>query len=51
MPKALVEQIEAFKDNSHKLIKKTATPRTLSTGSVFPFHPGSAKYFKEAGLM
>lgn len=49
--KALVEQIEEFKEKSHRLIKKTASPQSLSTGSVFPFHPGSAKYLKEAGLM
>lgn len=48
--KALVEQIGEFKDKSHKLIKKTASPQTLSTGSVYPFHPGSLKYLKEAGL-
>ncbi len=49
--KALVERIGEFKDKSHKLIKKTASPQTLSTGSIYPFHPGSAKYLKEAGLM
>jgi TRAP transporter TAXI family solute receptor len=49
--KAMVEQIEEFKTKSHRLIKKTATPTTLSTGSIYPFHPGSAKYLKEAGLM
>jgi TRAP transporter TAXI family solute receptor len=49
--KALVEQIEEFKNKSHKAIKKSATKKTLATGSVFPFHPGSAKYLKEAGLM
>lgn len=49
--KAMVEQIGEFKDKSHKLIKKTATPQTLATGSsVYPFHPGSLKYLKEAGL-
>jgi len=48
--KALVEQIDEFKDKSHKLIKKTASPQSLSTGSIYPFHPGSLKYLKEAGL-
>jgi len=49
--KALVEQIGEFKDKSHRLIKKTATPQSLATGSVFPFHPGSEKYLREAGLL
>lgn len=49
--KAMVEQIDEFKEKSHKLIKKTASPQSLSTGSIYPFHPGSAKYLREAGLM
>ena len=48
--KALVEQIEEFKDKSHRAIKASATPQTIATGSVYPFHAGSAKYLKEAGL-
>jgi len=48
--KAMVEQIDEFKEKSHKLIKKTASPQSLSTGSIYPFHPGSAKYLREAGL-
>jgi TRAP-type uncharacterized transport system substrate-binding protein len=49
--KALHTQIEVFKSKSHRLIKKTATPKTLATPAIAPFHPGSIKYLKEAGLM
>jgi len=49
--KSMVEQIEEFKNKSHRAIKKSATKKTMATGSVYPFHPGSAKYLKEAGLM
>ena len=49
--KALVEEIEEFKEKSHRAIKKSATPESLATGSVFPWHPGSEKYLKEAGLL
>jgi hypothetical protein len=49
--KALHTQIEVFKSKSHRLIKKTATPQTLATPAIAPFHPGSIKYLKEAGLM
>jgi TRAP transporter TAXI family solute receptor len=49
--KAMVEQIETFKNKSHRLIKKTATPRVLSQKGNAPHHPGAAKYFKEKGLM
>lgn len=49
--KALVEQIDEFKEKSHRLIKKTASREALATGSVFPFHPGSEKYLREAGLL
>ncbi len=49
--KAMVEQIETFKDKSHRAIKASATKQTLATGSVYPFHPGSAKYLREAGLL
>lgn len=49
--KAMVEQIEEFKNKSHRLIKKTATSKVLATEGAAPFHPGSIKYFKEKGLM
>lgn len=49
--KAMVEQIEEFKNKSHRAIKATATPKVLSTEGNAPFHPGAAKYFKEKGLM
>ncbi|MBT3915374.1 MAG: TAXI family TRAP transporter solute-binding subunit [Rhodospirillaceae bacterium] len=49
--KAMFEQIETFKNKSHRLIKKTATKKVLSQGGAAPFHAGSLKYFKEIGLM
>ena len=49
--KALVEQIEVFKENSHRAIKKTVTPQVLSTKGVMPTHPGAEKYFSENGLL
>ena len=49
--KAMVEQIETFKNKSHRLIKKTATPKVLSQKGNAPHHPGAAKYFKEKGLL
>jgi TRAP transporter TAXI family solute receptor len=48
--KAMVEQIDEFKEKSHRLIKKTASPQSLSTGSIYPHHPGAAKFYREAGL-
>ncbi len=48
--KAMVEQIETFKNKSHRLIKKTATTAVLAQASNAPHHPGSLKYFKEKGL-
>ena len=49
--KAMVEEIETFKNKSHRLIKKTATPKVLSQKGNAPHHPGAAKYFKEKGLL
>ncbi|MEK9679707.1 MAG: TAXI family TRAP transporter solute-binding subunit [Rhodospirillaceae bacterium] len=49
--KAMVEQIEEFKNKSHRLIKKTATEKVLASPGVAPHHPGAAKYFKEKGIM
>ncbi|MDP6925576.1 MAG: TAXI family TRAP transporter solute-binding subunit [Rhodospirillales bacterium] len=48
--KAMVEQIETFKNKSHRLIKKTATTAVLAQASNAPHHPGSLKYFEEKGL-
>jgi hypothetical protein len=50
LAKAMVEQIETFKDRSHRAIKATVTPSVLATKAVAPFHPGAEKYFKEKGL-
>jgi hypothetical protein len=49
--KAMFEQIETFKNKSHRLIKKTVTPKVLAQKSNAPHHPGSLKYLKEKGLM
>lgn len=48
--KAMVEQIGEFKTKSHRLIEKTASPQSLATGSIYPHHPGAARYYREAGL-
>ena len=49
LAKGTFQQIEKFK-TAHRLIKKTATPKTMSTPAIVPFHPGVAKYLSEAGL-
>ncbi len=51
LAKGIFGKIEVFKNKSHRLIKKTATPKTMATPAVAPFHPGAAKYLKEAGLL
>lgn len=51
LTKGIFGKIEDFKNKSHRLIKKTATPKTMATPSIAPFHPGAAKYLKEAGLL
>jgi len=51
LTKAMLSQIETFKDKSHRLIKKTATPAVLAQKGPAPHHPGALKAFKEAGLM
>jgi hypothetical protein len=51
LAKAMISEIDTFKDKSHRLIKKTASKKSMTTKSVVPFHPGAAKYYKEAGLM
>ncbi len=51
LAKGIWGKIEVFKNKSHRLIKKTATPKTMATPAVAPFHPGAAKYLKEAGLL
>lgn len=49
--KAMIEQIETFKDKSHRAIKASATPQVLSQKGAAPFHPGAIRYLKEKGLM
>ncbi len=51
LTKAMFEKIEDFKTNSHRLIAKTATAKTLSQPGIVPFHPGAAKYMKEMGYL
>lgn len=51
LTKAMVEQIETFKNKSHRLIKKTASPKVLAQKGNAPHHPGALKYFKEKGLV
>lgn len=50
LTKAIVTQIEKFK-TAHRLIKRATTPQTFVEASPVPFHPGAAKYFREAGLL
>lgn len=50
LAKALVEQIEEFKDRSHRAIKATLTPKVIATAGSAPFHPGAMKYYREKGL-
>lgn len=50
LARAMIEQIEEFKNRSHRAIKATATPKVLATKSVAPFHPGAEKYFREKNL-
>ena len=51
LAKAMVEQIEEFKNKSHRLIKKFAKPKFMAVKAAAPFHPGAAKYYKEKGLI
>lgn len=48
--KGIFQQIEKFK-TSHRLIKATATLQSMSYPTVIPFHPGAARYLREAGLL
>ncbi|HEX7053631.1 MAG TPA: TAXI family TRAP transporter solute-binding subunit [Burkholderiales bacterium] len=50
LARALVEQIEVFKERSHRAIKATLTPRVLATKGAAPFHPGALRYYRERGL-
>ena len=51
LTKAMVEQIETFKNKSHRLIKKTASPAVIAQKGNAPHHRGAEKYFKEKGLI
>jgi len=50
LAKAMVTQVEKYK-TAHRLIAKVTTPQTLAEPGSIPFHPGAAKYLREAGLL
>ncbi|HEX6295480.1 MAG TPA: TAXI family TRAP transporter solute-binding subunit [Burkholderiales bacterium] len=50
LAKAMIEQLEEFKDRSHRAIKATLTPQVVAARAAAPFHPGAAKYYREKGL-
>lgn len=50
LTKGIVGQIEKFK-TAHRLIKRATTPKTFAEPAAVPFHPGAAKYLREAGLL
>ncbi len=50
LTKGIVTQIEKFK-TAHRLIKKATTKATFAEPTNVPFHPGAAKYLREAGLL
>ena len=47
--KALVENIDAIR-NVHKSMK-SLTPELMASQKLIPYHPGAAKYYREAGLL
>ena len=49
LTKALVEQIEKIRA-AHPFLKQL-TKEYLASLKVVPYHPGAARYYKEAGLM
>ena len=51
LAKAMVEQIEEFKDRSHRAIKATLTPKVMVEKAAMPLHPGAEKYYREKGLL
>ena len=44
------ELIDKFKA-AHRLLKKKVTKQMMADPAVVPFHPGAAKYLREAGLL
>jgi TRAP transporter TAXI family solute receptor len=51
LAKAMVEQIEEFKEKSHRAIKKTVSEKVLATPGIAPTHSGAEKYYREKGLL
>lgn len=50
LAKGMVGQIDKFKA-AHRLLEKATSTATMTQASVVPFHPGAAKYYREAGLL
>ncbi len=50
LTKGILKNIEKFKA-AHRLLKKFVTPQMMAGPAVTPFHPGAAKYLREAGLL
>lgn len=50
LTKGILKNIEKFKA-AHRLLKKFVTPQMMAGPAVAPFHPGAAKYLREAGLL
>lgn len=48
--KGIFENADAYKA-AHPLLGKVVTKETLAEAGGVPFHPGAAKYLKEAGMM
>ncbi len=49
LTKAMVEHVNKIKE-VHKSMQ-ALTPQLMASQSAVPFHPGAAKYYKEAGLV
>lgn len=49
LTKALVQHVDKIKE-VHKSMQ-ALTPQLMASKTVIPFHPGAARYYKEAGLM
>ncbi|MEE8622954.1 MAG: TAXI family TRAP transporter solute-binding subunit [Alphaproteobacteria bacterium] len=50
LTKGILKNIDKFKA-AHRLLKKFVTPQMMAEPGVAPFHPGAAKYLREAGLL
>lgn len=50
LTKGILTNIDKFKA-AHRLLKKKVTRQMMADAAVVPFHPGAAKYLREAGLL